>query len=75
MMVLNGQEGIPFSELSKRFSKIRATVHPDMDNHEKYNVVYKLFKETYKSLVPMFDRRIEVLGKIRNTGETQIENL
>ena len=75
MMVLNGQEGISFSELSKKFSKSRMTIHPDMDNYEKYDVVYKLFKETYESLVPMFDRRIEVLGKIRNTGETQIENL
>lgn len=75
MMVLNGQEGISFSKLSKKFSKIRATVHPDMDNHEKYNIVYKLFKETYESLVPMFDRRIEILDKIRCPRETQIENL
>ena len=75
MMVINGQEGIPFSELSKKFSKSRMTVHPDMENHEKYNVVYKLFKETYESLVPMFDRRIELLNKIRSSRETQIENL
>lgn len=75
MMVLNGQEGISFSELSKKFSKSRMTIHPDRDNHEKYNVVYKLFKETYESLVPMFDRRIEILDKIRSSKETQIENL
>ncbi len=75
MMVLNGQEGISFSELSKKFSKIRATIHPDMDNHKKYNVIYNLFKETYESLVPMFDRRIEILDEIRSPREIQIENL
>lgn len=75
MMVLNGQEGIGFEELAKKFSKSRMTIHPDMENHEKYNVVYKLFKETYESLVPMFDRRIQLLDTIRDSRETQIENL
>lgn len=75
MMVLNGQEGISFADLSKKFSKSRMTVHPDMENHEKYNIVYQLFKETYQQLVPMFDRRIELLGAIRSSKETQIENL
>lgn len=75
MMVLNGQEGTTFTELAKKFSKSRMTIHPDMENREKYNVVYKLFKETYQQLVPMFDRRIELLDTIRNPKETQIENL
>lgn len=75
MMVLNGQEGVTFEDLSKNFSKSRMTIYPDMENHEKYNVVYQLFKETYESLVPMFDRRIELLDPIRSKRETQIENL
>lgn len=75
MMVLNGQEGISFADLAEKFSKSRMTIHPDLENHEKYNVVYKLFKETYQQLVPMFDRRIELLDTIRNSKETQIENL
>lgn len=75
MMVLNGQKGISFRDLAKHFSKSRMTIHPDMENHEKYNVVYKLFKETYDSLIPMFDRRIELLDTIRSSRETQIENL
>ena len=75
MMVLNGQENISFADLSKSYSKSRMTIHPDMENHEKYNIVYKLFKETYESLVPMFDRRIELLDTIRSSRETQIENL
>lgn len=75
MMVLNGQESISFEELSKKFSVSRMTIHPDMNNHEKYNVVYKLFKETYRQLEPLFDRRIELLNSIRDTRETQIENL
>lgn len=75
MMVLNGQEGIDFKDLARGFAKDRITVYPDMDNHEKYNVVYELFKETYRALVPMFDRRIELLERIRESRETQIENL
>ncbi len=75
MMVMNGQEDISFEEVSKKFSVSRMTVHPDMNNHEKYNVVYKLFKETYQQLEPLFDRRIELLNLIRDTRETQIENL
>ena len=75
MMVLNGQVDTDFDELSKSFSKSRMTIHPDIENHEKYNVIYSLFKETYDSLVPMFDRRIELLDTIRSSRETQIENL
>ena len=71
----SGVEGTTFTELAKKFSKSRMTIHPDMENREKYNVVYKLFKETYQQLVPMFDRRIELLDTIRNPKETQIENL
>ena len=75
MIVLNGQEGRSFSELAGRFSRIRMTIHPDMENHKKYNVIYKLFMETYNALVPMFDRRMQLLSTIKNLRETQIENL
>ena len=74
MMVLNGQEHIPFSELTN-FSRKRMTIHPDMENHAKYNQLYKLFKETYKTLEPMFERRLELLKTISNNKEIQIENL
>lgn len=74
MMVLNGQEHIPFSELTN-FSRKRMTIHPDMENHAKYNQLYKLFKETYKTLEPMFERRLELLKSISNNKEIQIENL
>ena len=75
MMVLNGQEGIGFAVLSKKFAKSRMTIQPDMENHERYNVVYRLFKETYQQLIPLFDRRIELLDIIRDSKETHIENL
>lgn len=75
MIVLNGQAGIGFPDLAKKFSKIRMTIHPDMDNHWRYDVVYRLFKETYESLEPMFDRRMKLLDFIRSSGEIQIENL
>lgn len=75
MMVLNGQHGISFTELAKRFSKSRMIIQPDMENHAKYDVVYKLFKETYQQLIPMFSRRIELLETVRDSRKTQIENL
>ena len=75
MIVLNRQEGISFSELAKKFSQIRMLIYPDMKKHEKYNVFYELFKETYKSLLPMFDRRAALLHSIEETKETQVENL
>lgn len=74
MMVLNGQEGISFEALGK-FSRKRMTIHPDMDNHAKYNELYKLFKETYSTLEPMFERRMELLKAVNNNKEIQIENL
>lgn len=75
MMVLNGQEKISFHDLAMKFSKSRMTIHPDMENYKRYQIIYKLFKETYQQLVPMFERRIELLDTIRNSKETQIENL
>jgi xylulokinase len=75
MMVFNEQENMSFTELAQRFAKERMVIHPDMDNHKKYDTVYKLFKETYQQLLPLFDRRIELLKEIRNSKETQIENL
>ncbi|MCR5101225.1 MAG: hypothetical protein K6B41_07700 [Butyrivibrio sp.] len=75
MMALNGQENISFKDLADRFAKIRMTIYPDMQNHHKYNILYALFKETYQQLEPMFDRRIELLSMIRDSKETQIENL
>ena len=75
MMVLNKQENISFTELAKYFSRSRMVIYPDMDNHKKYNIIYTLFKETYEQLIPMFDRRVELLKAIGKTRETQIENL
>ena len=75
MMVLNGQEHMSFSDLSKNFAKVRMAIYPDMENHKKYNEIYELFKETYQTSVPLFDRRVEILESIRSHRETQIENL
>lgn len=75
MMVLNGQEKIPFADLVKKFARSRMVIYPDMENHEKYNVIYKLFKETYETLKPMYERRMELLETISNKREIQIENL
>ena len=75
MMVLNGQENISFSDLASNFAKIRTIINPDMENHKKYNELYELFKETYTTSEPLFDKRMQILSTIRSHRETQIENL
>lgn len=75
MMVLQKQEKIPFDELSEKFSSIRMVIKPNKENHNKYNIIYQLFKDTYTAMIPLFDRRCNVLEQIRTDRETQIENL
>lgn len=75
MMVLQKQEKIPFEELAGKFSSIRMIIKPNKENHKKYNIVYQLFKDTYTAMIPLFDRRCDVLEQIRSDKETQIENL
>lgn len=75
MMVLQAQEGISFKELSERFARVRMIIRPDMNNHNKYLVMYDLFKEVYETNKKLFDRRIKLLDSIRSERETQIENL
>lgn len=75
MMVLNGQEAIGFAELAGKFSINRMTIHPNMENHKSYNVIYELFQKTYQTLIPMFDKRVALLDTIRDYRETQVDNL
>ena len=76
MMVLVGQGDLPdFKEAADRFVAVRTIIKPDKENHKKYTHMYQLFKETYNTCEPLFDRRMALLDKIRTNRETQIENL
>lgn len=62
-------------EAAGRFVSIRMIIKPNRENHEKYWYVYNLYKDTYESLRDLFDRRVDIVGKIRNGREIRIENL
>ena len=76
MMVLVGQgHCMDFKDASDRFVTVRTIIKPDKENHKKYSYLYQLFKETYETCEPLFDRRISLLGNIRSDKGTKIENL
>lgn len=76
MLALCGQdiyEGL--KEATEKFAIIRMIIRPNMENHRKYEYMYELYRDTYRSLEPLFTRRMEILAKIRSDREVQIENL
>lgn len=76
MMVLYGQKiYTDMKTIADKFALIRMVIHPNWENHKKYMYMYGLYKDTYQSLKEMFVKRTEVLQKIRNGREVQIENL
>lgn len=76
MIALQGQ-GIyeDIKAAADKFVRIRMIIKPNEENHKKYEYMYQLYQETYDSLKVLFDRRIDILGKIRSDREIQIENL
>ena len=76
MMVFVGQGDIPdIKEVADRFVSVRFIIKPDKENHKKYSHMYQLFKETYETCEPLFERRMQLLDMTRMVRETQIENL
>lgn len=76
MIALYGQ-GIYSSleEAADRFVKVRMVICPDEKNHEKYKELYQLYKETYRTLKPLFSKRIEITERLYNNKRIKIENL
>ena len=62
-------------EASDVFVTIRMIIKPDRKNHEKYRKVYALFKDTYKTVRPLFPERAKLLGSLYGATNTRIENL
>ena len=76
MMTLLGQNVLKSQrEAADKFAKIRMVIKPDMDNHKKYEYMYLLYKETYKSLKELFVKRKQLIEQIRSDREVRIENL
>lgn len=76
-MIVLKEQGVCSSmkAAADKFATIRMIINPNMDNHKKYMYMYELYKESYKTLKPLFKKRKEMVDKLKNDKEIQIENL
>lgn len=76
MIALFGQ-GVynSIKEASDIFAAVRMIIKPNLKNHEKYLELYKLYKDTYQTLLPLFPKRMEITEKIYRKKQVKIENL
>lgn len=76
MIALYGQkEYSSLEEAADHFVSIRMIIRPDKKNHEKYQELYGLYKETYQTLKPLFPKRMELTEKLYRKKRVKIENL
>lgn len=76
MIALYGQKiYATLQEAADNFVKVRMVICPDKKNHEKYKELYRLYKETYYTLKPLFPKRIEITERLYNNKMIRIENL
>lgn len=76
MMALYGQGEYPsLSAAADSFVKVRMVICPDRKNYEKYQELYKLYKETYHTLKPLFPKRMEITERLYGDKRIRIENL
>ena len=62
-------------EAAERFSRIRMNIKPNRKNHEEYQRLYGLYKETYRTLKPLFSKRIQIVNELLENKKDRIENL
>lgn len=76
MMALYGQ-GVYASlpEAAENFVKVRMIIRPDRKNHEEYQELYHLYQETYKTLKPLFPKRMALAEKLYSGKKVKVENL
>lgn len=76
MMALYGQKVYrSLKEAAEKFVKVRMVIHPDQKNHRKYQEIYSLYKDTYHTLKPLFDKRMALTAQLYNGKRIKIENL
>ena len=76
MIALTGQGVYPdIKSAAEKFAIIGMIIKPNMVNNKKYMYMYELYKETYKTLEPLFKKRNELISNLKNEKEIQIENL
>lgn len=76
MIALFGQKVYSsLEEAVEQFVKVRMIICPEYKNYLQYQELYKLYKETYQTLRPLFPRRMKVTEKLYRKKRIKIENL
>ena len=76
MIALYGQKiYTTLKEAAERFSRIRMIIKPNKKNYEEYQRLYGLYKETYRTLKPLFSKRIRIVNELLENKKDRIENL
>lgn len=76
MIVLAGQNVYPdLKSVADKFAVIRMIIKPNKENNKKYQYMYELYKDAYNMMKPLFKRRMEIVERLNNYKEIQIENL
>ncbi len=50
-------------------------IKPNRKKHEEYQRLYGLYKETYRTLKPLFSKRIQIVNELLENKKDRIENL
>lgn len=76
MIALFGQRIFSsLQEAADKFVKVRMVICPDRKNHERYQELYGLYKDTYHTLKPLFAKRMELTERLYSKKRIKIENL
>lgn len=76
MIALFGQKEFKdLDEASEAFARVRMIIRPNQKAHEQYMELFKLYKETYQTLKPLFPKRMAVVSKLIGDKKIKIENL
>ena len=62
-------------EAAEQFVRVRMIIRPDRKNYLQYQDIYALYKETYRTLKPLFPRRREITERLYRKKQVRIENL
>lgn len=76
MIALHGQ-GVyaTLQEAADNFVMVRMVIRPQKRNHQKYQELYQLYKETYHTLKPLFPKRRELVERLYGNRKIKVENL
>lgn len=76
MIALFGQqEYASIEKAAEAFVRTRIIIKPNRKAHEQYMELFKLYKETYYTLKPLFPKRMDIVSRVIGEKNIKIENL